>query len=136
MEYQGTIVVVSHDRYFLDKVINKIGQLTPSGLTIYEGDYTDYLEKRSQERMTPIVQNQLSKAKVDREEAKISQRQQKRIQQMEAEIAELELNLRNLEIELSASAADYQKALDLHRACEEVKLKLEEAFEVWADTCN
>ncbi len=136
MEYKGTIVVVSHDRYFLDKVINKIGQLSPSGLTIYQGDYTDYLETRSQERTTPIVQNQLSKAKVDREVARNYQRQQKRIQQIEAEIAELESTLKNLEIELSASATDYQKAVELHRACEEVKLRLEEAFEVWAETCQ
>ncbi|MHB8126722.1 MAG: ABC-F family ATP-binding cassette domain-containing protein [Desulfitobacteriaceae bacterium] len=136
MEYKGTILVVSHDRYFLDKVVNKIGRLTSSGLTIYEGDYTDYLEKRSLEKISPIVQNQLSKAKVDREETRNSQRQQKRIQQMETEIAELELKLRDLEIELAASAADYQKALDLHSACEEVKLKLDEAFEVWADTCK
>ena len=136
MEYKGTIVVVSHDRYFLDKVINKIGQLSPSGLTIYQGDYTDYLETRSQERTTPIVQNQLSKAKVDREVARNYQRQQKRIQQIEAEIAELESTLKNLEIELSASATDYQKAVELHIACEEVKLRLEEAFEVWAETCQ
>ncbi|MFZ3373722.1 MAG: ABC-F family ATP-binding cassette domain-containing protein [Desulfitobacteriaceae bacterium] len=135
MEYKGTLLVVSHDRYFLDKVINKIGQLTASGLTLYEGDYTDYLEKRAQESNSPIVQS-FSKVQADREEARNNQRQQKRIQQMETEIAELELKLRKLEIELADSAADYQKALELHSACEEVKLKLEEAFQVWADICK
>ncbi|MFZ3101008.1 MAG: ABC-F family ATP-binding cassette domain-containing protein [Desulfitobacteriaceae bacterium] len=135
MEYKGTLLVVSHDRYFLDKVINKIGQLTASGLTLYEGDYTDYLEKRAQESNSPIVQS-FSKVQADREEARNNQRQQKRIQQMETEIAELELKLRKLEIELADSAADYQKALELHSACEEVKLKLEETFQVWADICK
>jgi ATP-binding cassette subfamily F protein 3 len=141
MDYKGTILVVSHDRYFLDKIINKIALLTPDGLNIYEGDYTDYLEKRSQEKHSQekncsSTENQLAKAKDDREEAKKNQRQQKRILQMETNIAELELKLKDLETELAASAADYQKAMDLHKACEEVRQRLDEAFELWAEACK
>jgi ATP-binding cassette subfamily F protein 3 len=141
MDFEGTIMVVSHDRYFLDKIINKIALLTPCGLNIYEGDYTDYLEKRSQEKHaqekdSSSVENQFAKAKDDREEAKKNQRQQKRIQQMETNITELELKLKDMETELAASAADYQKAMDLHKACEEIRQKLDEAFELWAEACK
>jgi ATP-binding cassette subfamily F protein 3 len=145
LDYQGTILVVSHDRYFLDKIIKKITLLTPEGLKIYEGNYTDYLEKRSQEKHSEKyspekncsrVEKQFARAKDEREKAKKSQREQKRIRQMETEIAELELKLKDLETELAASAADYQKAMDLHKACGEVRQKLDEAFELWAEACK
>lgn len=41
-----TIVVISHDRYFLDDVVNKIWELTDKGLQVYEGDYTDYVKQK------------------------------------------------------------------------------------------
>ncbi|MDD2233870.1 MAG: ABC-F family ATP-binding cassette domain-containing protein [Desulfitobacteriaceae bacterium] len=136
MDYEGTILVVSHDRYFLDKIINKVALLTPGRLNIYEGDYTDYLEKRSQEKNCFSNEKQFTRGKDNREEAKKSQRWQKRIQQMETNIAELEFKLKEMETELAASAADYQKAMDLHEACEEVRQKLNEAFDLWAEACE
>ena len=48
--YKGTVVIVSHDRYFLDKVVNKIVLLTKKGLEIYFGNYT-YFIKESENRL-------------------------------------------------------------------------------------
>ena len=45
-EYDGAVFVVSHDRYFLDRVVDRIAELGPGGVTEYTGGYTDYLEEK------------------------------------------------------------------------------------------
>jgi ATP-binding cassette subfamily F protein 3 len=136
LEYQGTILAVSHDRYFLDKIMSGIALLTPNGIKIFEGDYTDYMENSLPDETALSEVNQLTRAKADREESKKSQRLKKRIQQIENEIAELELELGNLETEMAAAASDCHKAMELHRVYEETRQKLEETFELWADICE
>jgi ATP-binding cassette subfamily F protein 3 len=47
-EYEGTVVIVSHDRYFLDKIVNRIVEIEHQKITIYTGDYTNYLEEKAE----------------------------------------------------------------------------------------
>jgi len=50
VDYEGTVVLVSHDRYFLNRMVTSIAELAPSGLTAYQGDYDDYLVQRQARR--------------------------------------------------------------------------------------
>ncbi len=48
--YDGSVVIVSHDRYFLNRMVTSIAELAPAGLTLYRGDYDDYLVEREAQR--------------------------------------------------------------------------------------
>jgi ATP-binding cassette subfamily F protein 3 len=47
-DYEGTVVIVSHDRYFLDKIVNRIAEIENAQLTVYTGNYSDYLEEKAE----------------------------------------------------------------------------------------
>src|SRR5262249_58815087 len=53
--YEGTVVVVSHDRYFLNRMVSSIADLGPAGITLYLGTYDDYLVDRAAPRETLLA---------------------------------------------------------------------------------
>jgi ATP-binding cassette subfamily F protein 3 len=132
-DYDGTLLVVSHDRYFLDRVVNKIARLTPNGLELYEGDYSSHKAQLQEEDALPenkpfeFTGNQ--KGQKDRE----SQRRQKRLQQIEKQISDWENELQKIESSLAEVESDYTKAIELHNDYEKTKLLLDSAMAEWLE---
>lgn len=60
-QFKGAIILVSHDRTFLNKIVDKIGELTPQGLKIYKGDYDSYITQREKE--LEILEKQIEEQK-------------------------------------------------------------------------
>jgi len=131
-EYEGTVLVVSHDRYFLDKVVNKIAELTSQGLLLFEGDYTGFKEYKQQEEMSAApIERALKPSNQDKQESRNLAREKKRMKQLELEIEELEETLLALEAELAMADTNYELAMKLHEECEKVKSRRDSALEEW-----
>ncbi len=141
-DYNGTILTVSHDRYFLNRIVNKIALLTVNGLKVFEGDYTAYREmseKSENEEMESVQatedqtckNEEAQKARDYREESKNTKRIEKKIKQIEEKIADTELLLQEIEDKLDAAASDYELTLSLHQSYEKVQAELDYLMEEW-----
>jgi macrolide transport system ATP-binding/permease protein len=72
-EYKGTIILVSHDRYFLDEAVTKIWSLEGGKLTEHKGNYSSYMEARRQKRLTQQREYEKQQKMVERIESQISE---------------------------------------------------------------
>ncbi|MDP4159617.1 MAG: ABC-F family ATP-binding cassette domain-containing protein [Bacillota bacterium] len=131
-EYEGTVLVVSHDRYFLDKVVHKIAELTPQGLTVFEGDYTSFKESKQQEEALIAPLERSAKPSFQGQQENRNQaREKKRLKQLEIDIETLEEKLKTLESELALADTNYELAMKLHEESEKVREQLDFALEEW-----
>lgn len=125
-DYQGTILIVSHDRYFLDKVVDSIYELEQGKLTKYYGDYSYYNEKKKNEESAAVEKSkeQKSEGKLDYEAQKEARSQamkrEKRLQELESEIENIEKKLIELE-----SAMTAEENIDQFELLQELKAEYE-----------
>jgi ATP-binding cassette subfamily F protein 3 len=143
-QFEGTLIVVSHDRYMLDNVANKIWYIEDQLIKEYPGTYAEYeqwQERRDKERkdIVPVVKLKEEKpvkvmATAAQEEQKKSlKKMQSDLQKFEQQIAELELQKTKVEGELSLpeNYSDSQKLSSLNATYETVKLSLESISAEW-----
>ncbi len=144
VNYDGTVLLVSHDRYFLNKVATKIIDLAQDGCTMYPGNYTYYINKKS---TLPAAQD--TQVKADAEEATLlkadwlkqkeeraSQRkQQKRLEFLEQEIPLCEERIREIERlqETPEVFSDHIRCQELHDECERQKACLDALYQEWSE---
>ncbi|GKU25719.1 thiamine ABC transporter substrate-binding protein [Clostridium folliculivorans] len=96
LDYDGTLIVISHDRYFLNKVINKIYELEQNGIKEYLGNYNYYTEKKKNpNRYEGLEEEQLGKTKT---QIKEERKKKKEAEKLEKENS---LKLKNLEKDIS-----------------------------------
>ncbi len=139
-DYPGTVLIVSHDRYFLDKVIDYIYELENQELNKYFGDYSYYKEKKKNEiskQLEKEKQEEKSEGKLDYEAQKEARSQemkrQKRLEEIETEIEKLEKDLNFLEKEMTAekNIDKFEKLQELKDEYELKNNKLEELYDEW-----
>lgn len=157
--FQGIVVTVSHDRYFLDRVVSRIFAFEGDGVVRqYEGGYTDYRAALKERRLTqdtasgdtgPAVKaSQAKSTGADREpqgssrkswkdenhrekKLKFSFKEQKEWETIEADMAKLEADVAGLEEEIQKAARDYGRLNQLMLEKEEKEVLLEEKMERW-----
>ena len=133
--FQGIVITVSHDRYFLDRIVQRIFAFEENGkLTQYEGGYTDYLEKT---KVTTNVEkpkegNKGKKfQKEHQKKLKFTFREQKEFETIDDEIAQLEDRIDHLENEIMQNATNSLKLSELTVKKDEAEAKLEEKMDRW-----
>jgi ATPase subunit of ABC transporter with duplicated ATPase domains len=151
LEYEGTLLFVSHDRYFINKVADRMIEMKNQTMKIYTGDYNYYLEECLKEESEKLKKEEekgkekggeknyskekevIGKEKYKDEGSKKEKRNEKKLELAEQAIAELEAKLKDLEeaMEQHNSEAEYLKELFLEK--ERYKQELEKAYQQWED---
>lgn len=141
--FAGIVVTVSHDRYFLDNVVDRIFEFTGNGkLQQYEGGYTDYLEakaRRNDSVKQPVQTEKKEEKKTSAQtwkqnrtvKLKFTFKEQKEFETIDDDIAKLEEKLEKLEQEIMKNATNSGKLNELTSEKEEAEALLEEKMERW-----
>ncbi len=138
--YEGIVVAISHDRYFLDRTMKRMFVFEEGGrLRQYEGGYTDYANRKAAEEETKPESKArtnppaLEKGQRTRgpQKLKFTYKEQKDYETIEGDIAALEEKIAALENEIEASAHDFVKLNQLMAEKEEAETALEEKMERW-----
>lgn len=143
IDFPGTIIFVSHDRYFINKIADHVVEMKQDGITVYLGDYDYYMDKkreeeeiRSLQESTAIVET-TEKGRLSFEQEKLLQsekrKKERRIHNIEMEIEKLELELATLEQEMTQPEVyeDHEVALEYTKKTSEMKQKIEQLLEEW-----
>lgn len=135
LSYDGTVLAISHDRYFINKIASRIYALSENGATLYEGNFDYYKEKKSsfsvkKEEKAPKRENSYEVQKAQRAQLKKLERNLKKC---EDDIALSEEELKTLEEELSKVQSDYVKAMEISAKAEEIKTKLSSLYSLWEE---
>ena len=133
-DYQGTILIVSHDRYFLEGIVNTIYEITENGAEKFHGNYKEYCERKNK----PVVEKD-TKGVNDYEEQK---RVKNRISSLEKKYNEIEKFIEKLEEKKSLLEEDYNQAgkennldklLEIQEKMEKLDEEIMETMEKWED---
>ena len=146
--FDGIVITVSHDRYFLDRIVRRIFAIEANvHIQQYEGGYSDYLiayelrygqEPGSETNTTascktesPSVKEQKNAGRKQQTKLKFSYKEQREFETIESDIEELENKIADLEAEMMANASSYGKLSELTKEKEEKEALLEQKMERW-----
>ena len=148
IDYPGTILFVSHDRYFINRIATKVLELERDGITEFLGDYDYYLEKKlEQEELNALNANQDKKEEFapvlsektsyhqDKETKKLERQRKRRIEEIESSIEELEITSSEYE-ELLCDPdifQNHEKVSELNEKLEKVKQEIERLMDEWTE---
>lgn len=142
IDFDGTLLFVSHDRYFINRVATHVLELSEKGSTLYLGDYDYYVEKKAEVEMTQAEEastsNQTKEASLvnDYQAQKESQKEvrklMRQIESLEAEIEELESQSQAIS-EQMLETNDASKLMELQAELDKISHRQEEAMLEWEE---
>ncbi len=139
--FAGIVIVVSHDRYFLDRIVSRIFAFEGDGkIKQYEGGYSDYLlarpditvnEKTTKGKGSNQEEEKKKTERVREKKLKMSFNEQREYESIESEIEELETRIEELEAKTLKFASDFVKLAEITREKEECETNLQEKMDRW-----
>ncbi|QIL45740.1 ABC-F family ATP-binding cassette domain-containing protein [Vagococcus coleopterorum] len=144
IDYEGTLLFVSHDRYFINRIATKVVELSATGSTLYLGDYDYYLEKKAEQEATTTetIEQELAtdtSGKASFQQSKEAQRQERSlkraIEKVETQLAEVEERQTTIEKEMTNPKyiSDPGALMDLQKELTELETKQEALMEEWEE---
>ncbi len=138
-EYDGTIIMVSHDRYFINSLATRILYLNESGITSFNGNYEEYIEKRNVIIKDSKTQKAPTESKLSYEETKKLESEKRKLQtkfkKIENEIFSIEAEIDKLNAELNEPqiATDFEKASEITRILANKTNRLDNLYKEWEE---
>lgn len=136
-DFPGAVVTVSHDRYFLDKMVNRIFSFEGNGkIKQYEGGYTDYKIQHDKEEINVPVEKVVKQEKKQEVEKpkklmKMTYKDQREFDTINERIEGIELKIAEIDDKISQCGSDYVKLQELTEQKENFEKELEEAMDRW-----
>lgn len=148
IDYPGTLLFVSHDRYFINRVGSRVIELSTEGVTNYLGDYDYYVEKKAEQKAIEALENAKTPSQkeevpdgkkqfeLDKERKKQERQLRRQIEALEEQINRFEERIEEGEARLLQPEvySDVQKAQEIHAEMEQSKLKLDQLMHDWEQT--
>lgn len=146
--FQGTLIFVSHDRYFINQLANRIFDLNEKGGTLYLGDYQYYLEKLEQQQALAAYDNQQNQATLEvdsstqpttYQDQKTLRREKRKIERQiesdESQISELEDKIAAIDLQMTDEAVinDFEKTKSLAEERQKIEQALEQVMTNWEE---
>lgn len=143
LDYSGTMLIVSHDRYFINKIADRILLLTNNGVKEYLGNYDYYLERTTAEKQGVVLTESKKEKKekpqndyfLQKQKQSEERKRQTKLKKAEAEIERLDEEIAKAQELLSSEevAADYEKLMELSKLLEDLQKQQEEQYEIWEE---
>ncbi|GEJ71743.1 ABC-F family ATP-binding cassette domain-containing protein [Enterococcus faecalis] len=145
IDYEGTILFVSHDRYFINRIATKVVELPEKGSKLYLGDYDYYLEKKQEEEeIAALLANEEAAKKPEpvtakntfyqnKEQQKLLRTLQRKITQVEENLAQLDTTIAQLEAQMSQPdiLENHVELLALNQQLDDARQQQDELLEQW-----
>ena len=130
-DYQGTLIFVSHDRYFIDRFATRIWAFADGTVTDFRGNYTEYGQWK--ERQTVFTQNAVRQEKEKAPKRVVQRGNDRAVARLEREIEKLESRLAELDSEAERNSSDYQKLMEIEEQRNTLNRQLEELYIRWEE---
>lgn len=132
-DFPGAVIAVSHDRYFVDRITEKIFAFKGAGeIEIYYGNYSEYLEEKEEKEIKIKKEEAKEKTLNERKKtSKLTYMEQKEFEEIDDKIITLEEEIKQLEVKINEAAKDYETLKELLKKKEQLDNKLNETMDRW-----
>lgn len=138
--FNGPVLAVSHDRYFLDRIARRIFAFEGNGVVdIYTGNYSDYAEKKQQAEpieAAPASKEKKGDTRQRTQKIKFTYQEAKEYDTIESDITALETQIQQCDLDMAANSTDFAKLNELNQQKEQLEQQLSEKMERWEYLMN
>ena len=133
LNYSGTMLIVSHDRYFINKLATEILELTPTGIVEYQGNYDEHIQRKQNIQAVSVAKKKEEKKPND---YKLKKERQSQLRKMKTRLAKCEQEIEKTEIIIDEineklSSSEYEELMALTSQLEAENKKRDELYEEW-----
>lgn len=138
IDFAGCVIVVSHDRYFIDKIVDHLLVFKGNGeIQNFPGNYTQYREWKSlqsaEEKKSVNTETKVKRGKSQNGKRKMSYKEKRRFEQLEKEITELEDEQRNIEEELNSGTLSVEELMEKSKRFAVIKNMIDDKTKEWME---